>query len=219
MDEKTCRQCGKALGFKQRRYCSRECYGNPGRRSIESIFALVKIDPITGCHEWQGFRDTRGYGRTRLMGKRQLVHRIVWEHKNGPVPEGLELDHLCRNTRCCNPEHLRAVTSTVNVLAGDNPCALNARKTHCPKCGSEYDAVNNRGARFCRACLNKRQADYARRRAAEDPEFRRKRNEASYRYAEGRYLTDPKFKAMRDANNKKHREKLKKEKKLNGKRV
>jgi len=212
MAEKVCRQCGKALGFKQSKYCSRECYGNPGRRSIESIFALVKIDPLTGCHEWQGFRDTRGYGRTRLMGKRQLVHRIVWEQKNGPVPEDLELDHLCRNTRCCNPEHLRAVTSKVNSLAGVNPCAQNARKTHCPTCGGEYDRVNARGARYCRACLNKRQAEYTRRRRAEDPEVKQRQYEACKKWAKGRYLADPEYKARIDAANKRHREKLKKEK-------
>ena len=220
---KTCRQCGKVYspGYNQRaafeesRYCSRECSNNRNRRSIDKIFALIRIDPVTGCHEWQGYRNKGGYGRTRLMGTRQLVHRIVWEHKNGPVPDGLELDHICRNTSCCNPEHLRAVTSKVNSLAGVNPCAENARKTHCPKCGGEYDRVNKRGARYCRACLNKRTAEYVRRRCAEDPEYRQRRNEATYRFAEGRYLTDPKFKAMRDANNKKHREKLKQEKESN----
>ena len=217
---KQCRQCGKEYSpkygqwtaFEESKYCSHECSVFGQRRSIESVFSQIRIDPITGCHVWTGYKNARGYGMTRFQGTRKLVHRIVWQHKNGPVPEDLELDHMCRNTSCCNPEHLRAVTARVNVLASDNLCAQNARKSHCPKCGNEYDRVNIRGARYCRACLNKRSAEYVRRRAAEDPEYKRKRYAATQKWQEGRYTKDPKFKAMRDAANKRYKEKLKKEK-------
>ena len=214
---KTCRQCGKVYSpryngqsdFEESKYCSRECFNNRERRSIDKVFALVRIDPVTGCHEWQGYRNKQGYGHTRFRGRKQLVHRIVWEYRNGPIPADLELDHLCRNTCCANPEHLRVVTSKVNVLAGYNPCAQNARKTHCPTCGGEYDRVNKRGARYCRACLNKRTAEYVRRRIAEDPEYKQRRYAACKKWAAGRYLADAEYKARIDANNKRHREKLK----------
>jgi hypothetical protein len=178
------------------------------------IFSQVRIDPVTGCHVWIGYRNKEGYGRARFQGSKQMVHRIIWEYKNGPVPEGLELDHICRNRSCCNPEHLRAVTAQVNILASDNLCAQNARKTHCPKCGGEY-SVNKIGRRFCRPCFNKNYAAYVRRRRAEDPEFRQRLDQATKKWAEGRYLADPGYKAKIDANNKRHREKLKKEKELN----
>ena len=188
MVSQKCRQCGKVYETRRKssRFCSRECYGNSGRRSIERVFALISIDPLTGCHEWKGFRDKRGYGRTRLMGERQLVHRIVWENRYGPVPEDLELDHMCRNTSCCNPEHLRAVTSKVNVLASENPCAENARKTHCPKCGGEFSPLKKNGWRYCKLCHIKRNSEYAKQRAAEDPAYRERRLEATRRYEDKR---------------------------------
>jgi hypothetical protein len=219
---KQCRQCGKSysprygqwLAFEDSKYCSPECSKNGQRRSIEAIVTQVRLDPVTGCHVWIGYRNKSNYGLARFQGRRQLVHRIVWEYKYGPVPEALQLDHICRNTSCCNPEHLRAVTAQVNVLASDNLCAQNARKTRCPKCAGEYSVMKD-GRRFCRPCFNKNYAEYVRRRRAEDPEFKQRLNQATKKWAEGRYLTDPKFKAMRDANNKKHREKLKKEKEPN----
>jgi hypothetical protein len=221
---KQCRECGKSyspqygqwLAFEKSKYCSPECAKHGQQQTIDMLFSRVRIDALTDCHVWIGEHKQDGYGRARFQGRKQLVHRIVWEYKHGPVPEGLQLDHLCRNTACCNPDHLRAVTQKVNVLASDNLCALNARKTHCPKCGGEYDGRNSRGARFCRACLNKRLAEYARRRRAEDPEFTRRQTEARKRWAEGRYLADPAYKAKIDANNKRYREKLKKEKELDG---
>lgn len=220
---KQCRECGKSyspqygqwLAFKKSKYCSPDCAKHGQQQTIDMLFSRVRIDALTGCHVWTGYLNNAGYGMARAYGRKQLTHRVVWEYKNGPVPEGLQLDHICRNKACCNPEHLRAVTAQVNTLASDNLCAVNARKTHCPKCGGEYDARNKRGARFCRACLNKRLAEYARRRRAEDPEFKQRLDQATKKWAKGRYLADPEYKARIDANNKRHREKLKKEKKLN----
>lgn len=60
------------------------------------------------------FVDHRGYGRTKRDGKHRQAHVAMWVDRHGPVPPGLELDHLCRITQCCNPEHLEAVTPTEN---------------------------------------------------------------------------------------------------------
>ena len=194
---KQCRQCGKDYSpnygqwtqFEESKYCSHECSVYGQRKSIELVFAQIRIDPVTGCHVWTGYKNAGGYGRSRIQGTRQMVHRIVWEHKNGPVPEGLELDHICRNTSCCNPEHLRAVTSKENTLAGYNPCARNARKSHCPVCGSEFSPRKN-GGRYCRPCHIKKNSEYAKQKSAEDPAYRESRLEATRRYEDKR-RTDP----------------------------
>lgn len=82
-------------------------------------------------------------------------------HK-GPIPEGLVIDHLCRNRGCVNPDHLEAVTQRENILRGEGLAAANARKTHCPK-GHPYSGENlyvvpSSGRRQCRICADARRA-------------------------------------------------------------
>jgi len=90
-----------------------------------------------------------------------MVHRIAYEFALGPIPDGLTLDHLCRNTICCNPAHLEPVTLRVNTLRGTSPIADNARKTHC-KNGHPFDEANTYNPpkqpthRHCRICQNER---------------------------------------------------------------
>ena len=102
-----------------------------------------------------------GYARVRwptgISGKR-VVHRVVYELFVGEVPEGMELDHLCRTTNCCRPSHLEAVSKATNVRRGNGPARAGEReraKTHCPA-GHEYSVantwVNKRGHRACRRC-------------------------------------------------------------------
>lgn len=83
------------------------------------------------------------------------AHRLSYEWAKGPIPEGLMLDHLCRNPRCVNPAHLEAVTPRENTLRGVGPSAQAALKGACPK-GHPYAgenlAVNERGHRNCRQC-------------------------------------------------------------------
>jgi hypothetical protein len=121
------------------------------------------------CWEWTGAIATNGYGvieiwmpdlpRPRVA---RGVHVVAYEFYVGPIPEGLVIDHLCRNRRCFNPEHLRTCTTRENILApgARSPSAVNARKTHCPK-GHPYSGENlyvqRDGRRRCRECQRQRQ--------------------------------------------------------------
>ena len=90
------------------------------------------------CWEWGGGVVSSGYGRVGIDGKRKLVHRVAYESIIGPIPDGLQIDHLCRNILCYNPEHLEAVTQKENLRRGDNH---NRKKTHCPR-GHPYSSDN-----------------------------------------------------------------------------
>ena len=68
----------------------------------------------TGCLLWMGSADVKGYGRIGIGGKPRLVHRFAWEQAHGPIPEGMQVDHMCWVTSCCNVDHLRLVTQAEN---------------------------------------------------------------------------------------------------------
>src|SRR5579859_3739115 len=95
----------------------------------EPFFRMLE----NGCWEWLRVRDKDGYGTICFQHKNLRVHRFFYEKIIGPIPEGFTLDHKCRFTACGNPCHLEPVSIGVNVLRGFNPCAENARKTHCKK--------------------------------------------------------------------------------------
>jgi hypothetical protein len=119
----------------------------------------VPAMPPGECVEWNGYME-HGYGKVFVGGKMRLVHRLVWEKTHGPIPDGLVLDHLCRNTACVNTDHMEVVTRAVNVMRGLGPCARNARKTTCPK-GHLLEGENlckgEGRRRKCRTCRNARQ--------------------------------------------------------------
>lgn len=126
----------------------------------DRIFAKINQPIGASCWEWQGYRMKAGHGRCRVDGRKVLVHRWVWEFLVGEIPDGLSLDHLCRNASCVNPEHLEPVTHRVNVLRGRAPAAAHAKKTECPQ-GHPYDEQNTRvyrGSRYCITCHRQPQA-------------------------------------------------------------
>jgi HNH endonuclease len=117
------------------------------------------------CIEYQASINEKGYGVIQVKGRRMFAHRLSYVLCHGPVPHGKELDHLCRNRACINPDHLEPVTRRENILRGIAPSAINARRTHCTR-GHELTPENTYhppcepNSRFCRACRLLRRPHY-----------------------------------------------------------
>ncbi len=125
----------------------------------------AKLAALDECWVWIGYADRLGYGRFRRpaeggRGGLCMAHRFAYEMLVGPVPEGLELDHLCRNRGCCNPAHLEAVTHLENMRRGAHALGETLR-SHCLR-GHEYTPENiywrkprrpdGKPTRACRTC-------------------------------------------------------------------
>lgn len=147
--------------------------------------ALARVTPgWGGCWIYTGRTSNNGYGMLKSNGITKMAHRIVYEDRVGPIPNGLQLDHLCHSThpscpggrgcwhrRCINPAHLEPVTGAENNSRSLSPTAVNARKQYCIR-GHEFTSENTRlrtsrrpgraVERTCRAC----QRDWRRRRQA-----------------------------------------------------
>ena len=116
----------------------------------------AKVDKSGECWRWLGKFSRDGYGRHWRTGEGdRRAHRLAYELVRGPITGGLDLDHLCRNKWCVNPDHLEPVTVTENH-------ARRPRKSECPA-GHPFDErnthVRRNGKRECRTCMRDRQRE------------------------------------------------------------
>jgi len=123
--------------------------------SLDAILAKCEIGD---CWTWQAAKNEHGYGFLNDRGKMRKVHRVVWESLVGPIPTGLEIDHLCKVRNCCNPDHLRTVTHRQNLAASrgrsmDSHCKYGHEMID----GSVYVAPN--GSRRCNICKKARRKE------------------------------------------------------------
>lgn len=147
-------------------------------RITERFWGSVDKNGPDGCWVWTGTL-RYGYGYFRQGGKNAVrAHRWAYERIVGPIPEGLQLDHLCRVRACVNPSHLEPVTQRENIMRGESFSALKAAQTHCVN-EHEFTPENTRyradtGHRECKECKR-----------ARNREWRRNRKSAATNGAEG----------------------------------
>lgn len=139
------------------------------------------------CWPWKGRPRDNGYGAVSIGSRRDgsqrtlYAHVAVWLVLMGDFPEGNEVDHLCRNRICVNPNHLEPVSSRTNTLRAPSLAAANVAKTECPR-GHPYDDANTyerHGKRHCRACVNVRRSENREHHRAVTREYQRRRRAAN----------------------------------------
>ena len=128
-----------------------------------------KVIAEAGCWVWTSARDGKGYGLFWYQGRSVRAHRMAWFLAGLHVPQGLVLDHKCRNPACVNPAHLEPVTNRENTLRGNNRAVLSARWatiTECPR-GHPYSPENTyrtkSGTRSCKECKREANRQWKRR--------------------------------------------------------
>lgn len=114
---------------------------------------MYSIDTKTGCWNWEKSIGANGYGVKHIGRTSITAHRYVYQQHVGQIPDGMELDHLCRNRRCVNPQHLEPVTHIENMMRC-TPFAAKVMSNLC-KHGHALDGVRTRsgGGRYCKTCV------------------------------------------------------------------
>lgn len=130
-----------------------------GKRRTTQLLGHVIQE--SGCWDWVGTLQRNGYAAITNRSKKHMVHRYYYEFYRGPIPNGLHIDHLCRNRICVNPEHLEAVTQA------ENNRRAGKKGTNCKRCGTPYSwGVHGEPGSVCVPCKNRRNRDSRRRRLA-----------------------------------------------------
>lgn len=161
----TISDCGLVVfghGYCRKHYYRWRTNGDPlvTRRIIGDDDARFwsKVD-VGDCWEWTGAL-TRGYGHFMFKGKLVYAHRHAWALLVGDLSPDDDIDHLCKNPKCVNPDHLQPVPHRVNILRGESPAAKQARKQYCKR-GHPLIAENlfpSKEGRHCRPCVEIRRA-------------------------------------------------------------
>ena len=147
------------------------------KQPIERFCQKIVINNQTDCWEWIGAKSIIGYGQFAPTSRRQggvltSPHRFIWVYLNGDIPIGQEVDHLCRNRACTNPEHLRLISHEENQSF--------LKKEFCkhghPLSGDNLH-INSQGKRVCKKCRSINTNRSLKKRMEQDPEFRKKRLE------------------------------------------
>jgi HNH endonuclease len=130
-----------------------------------------KVDKSHSCWLWTG-KTRSGYGRFMVDGHYRSAHRVAYELLIGPIPDGAQLDHLCRNRACVNPGHLEPATARTNILRGTGLAATESRQVYCVNghhlYGDNVIVIPSRpNARYCRECNRARGRAYQQRRRDE----------------------------------------------------
>ena len=141
----------------------------------EKISRHISYEPNTGCWLWIGADDGHGYALLRRERKTRRAHRFIYELLVGPIPSGLDLDHLCRVRACVNPKHLEPVTRAVNLGRGEHRNGSEKRTT-CPQ-GHIYDEVTKNGWRACATCRREKWRRWNRKRISRELDSRRVPNQ------------------------------------------
>lgn len=158
MPRRNCDHCGREYWLSNARLATASCCS----LACKKAFTLnidptkrfdTKVEKSSGCWNWKAATNTTGYGVFGLQGGRRnvLAHVFSYERANGPVPDGLELDHLCRNPRCVNPAHLEAVTHRENMRRG-----AVTNQGVCRKASHPMTPENTTPWGACKACISDR---------------------------------------------------------------